>query len=277
MDNLQRQYLEAMGIQMWESRDGSAPTSPPEVVAEPAISEPVVRVAPVQAGKTEPLHLDTSSETQPKSAPGQAPELVPEQRLAQEDDVALLDWNALQSRVSTCALCDELVANRSQTVFGVGDPAADWMVIGEAPGTEEDQQGEPFVGPAGQLLNNMLLAMGLKREQTFLANILKCRLPDKRDPKQQEAANCRTFLERQIALVKPKIILLLGKVAAQNILSSDQTIGHMRGEVYYYGDEKIPIIVTYHPAYLLRAPKEKRKAWDDLKLAMSVYSRQAGA
>jgi DNA polymerase len=273
MDNLQRQYLEAMGIQLWEPRNGDTVTPLPEVVAVPATSDSAVKVAPVQAEKSvDPVPAEALFEVTAEAPPKPASKQQPVQ-----DDVALLDWNALQSRVSACTLCDELVANRSQTVFGVGDPEADWMVIGEAPGTEEDQQGEPFVGRAGQLLNNMLLAIGLKREQVFIANILKCRPPDNRDPKQQEAANCRAFLERQIALVKPKIILLLGKVAAQNILASDQTIGRMRGEVYYYGDEKIPVIVTYHPAYLLRSPKEKRKAWDDLKLAISMYSRQIGA
>lgn len=273
-----------MGISLWESRDADAISQLAEAVTD-AVAEPVTEsVTSDSAVRRAPVHVEKITSPPPaalfkeavEAAPEPEPvtEFVDEQRLPQDDDVALLDWNALQSRVSTCTLCDELVANRSQTVFGIGDPAADWMVIGEAPGTEEDQQGEPFIGPAGQLLNNMLLAIGLKREQAFLANILKCQLPDKRDPKQQELANCRAYLDRQIALVKPKIILLLGKVAAQNVLTSEQTIGHMRGEVYSYGEENIPVIVTYHPAYLLRAPKEKRKAWDDLKLAMSIYSRQ---
>ena len=191
---------------------------------------------------------------------------------AEAGDVAAMDWEALQSTVAQCASCPELVANRTQTVFGVGDRGADWLVIGEAPGAEEDRQGQPFVGRAGKLLNNMLRAIGLEREQVYIANILKCRPPNNRDPKPQEAAACEAYLRRQIALLRPKIILVVGRIAAQTLLATDRPIGRLRGEVRRY--DHLPVVVTYHPAYLLRSPLEKRKVWEDLRLARHTY-RQA--
>jgi uracil-DNA glycosylase, family 4 len=189
------------------------------------------------------------------------------------DDIASLDWTALQQRVQHCTLCSELAASRTQTVFGVGDRQAQWLVIGEAPGADEDAQGEPFVGRAGQLLNAMLQAIGLQREQVYIANVLKCRPPNNRDPKPDEAAHCEPYLQRQIALLQPQLILVVGRVAAQNLLKTDTPIGKLRGSVHRYND--IPLVVTYHPAYLLRSPGEKRKAWDDLRLA--VHTLQQGA
>ena len=183
--------------------------------------------------------------------------------------IAALDWTALEAEVKACTACG-LHAGCTQTVFGVGDPQAKWLVIGEAPGADEDRQGEPFVGRAGQLLNSMLLAIGLKREQVYIANVLKCRPPNNRDPKPEEAELCRPFLERQIALIKPGIILAVGRIAAQNLLHTDTTIGRLRGQVHILGGT--PVVVTYHPAYLLRSPGEKRKAWTDLQLAVRVAS-----
>ncbi len=182
----------------------------------------------------------------------------------------LNDWQSLKVRVETCQQCD-LHRSRKQTVFGSGDADADWMIIGEAPGAEEDRQGEPFVGRAGQLLNSMLLAIGLKREQVFIANILKCRPPDNRDPKIEEVVQCEEYLRQQIAHVQPRVILALGRIAAQNLLKTDTAIGKMRGQRYVYPDTDIPLIVTYHPAYLLRSPAQKSKSWEDLQLAMEVY------
>ena len=181
-------------------------------------------------------------------------------------DIATLNWDALQQCVANCQHCTELSATRSQTVFGVGNRQAEWLIIGEAPGIEEDQQGEPFVGPAGQLLNAMLAAIGLQRQQVYIANVLKCRPPNNRDPHVDEAASCLPYLHRQIALIQPKMILLLGRVAAQHMLGSDANLGKLRGQVHRYHD-RIPMVVTYHPAYLLRKPGEKRKSWDDLCLA----------
>ncbi|NIV17749.1 MAG: uracil-DNA glycosylase [Woeseiaceae bacterium] len=177
------------------------------------------------------------------------------------------DWDALREAVAACTRCS-LCESRTQTVFGVGSPDADWMIIGEAPGAEEDRRGEPFVGRAGKLLDEMLRAVGQGRDRAFVANILKCRPPNNRDPKAEESAACRGYLERQIELVNPRIILAVGRVAAQLLLDTDTPVGRLRGSLHHLGD--IPLVVTYHPAYLLRSPSQKRKAWDDLCLAMRV-------
>ena len=184
------------------------------------------------------------------------------------------DWEALQRTVSECRQC-QLYEGRTQTVFGVGDVNADWMLIGEAPGAEEDRRGEPFVGRAGKLLDAMLQAAGFAREQVFIANILKCRPPNNRDPRPEEVLACSNYLEQQINTVKPKLILALGRVAAQNLLKTETPIGKMRGKLYHYGDPAVPVVVTYHPAYLLRSPREKKKSWQDLQMAMSIYKEQS--
>ena len=182
-----------------------------------------------------------------------------------------LDWSALRACVRECQRCG-LHQTRTQTVFGVGDTAAHWMVVGEAPGADEDREGEPFVGAAGQLLNAMLAAIELPRESVFIANVLKCRPPDNRDPKSEEVAECLPYLHRQVALVQPKIILAFGRVAAQNLLGTETPLGKLRGSVHRFGALNTPVIVTYHPAYLLRSPGEKRKAWEDLKFARRIYA-----
>ena len=191
----------------------------------------------------------------------------------QVDDEHGLDWGALAERVASCTRCS-LHSGRQQTVFGVGNQGAELMVIGEAPGAEEDKQGEPFVGRAGQLLNSMLRAVGFAREDVFIANILKCRPPQNRDPKPEEVLACADFLERQIELLSPSAILAVGRIAAQNLLGVDTPIGKMRGKTYRFtggqGDKEIPVIVTYHPAYLLRSPGEKRKVWQDLQAVRRV-------
>ncbi len=177
------------------------------------------------------------------------------------------DWATLESAVSGCRLCG-LCETRTQTVFGTGDRRARLMVIGEAPGAEEDRQGEPFVGRAGQLLNSMLRACGFERGDVFIANVLKCRPPQNRDPSDEEAARCLPYLRRQIALVGPAAILCVGRIAAQRLLGTELALARLRGRVHTL--DGVPVIVTYHPAYLLRAPAEKRKSWDDLKLALGV-------
>jgi uracil-DNA glycosylase family 4 len=182
-------------------------------------------------------------------------------------------WEALQSEVAHCRKCT-LHATRTQAVFGVGDPAAEWLVIGEAPGAEEDRRGEPFVGRAGQLLDSMLRAIGLARgENVYIANILKSRPPANRDPRPDEVAACMPFLSRQIEFIRPKLILAVGRIAAQTLLATDSPLARLRGRVHHFGPLDTPLIVTYHPAYLLRSPGEKRKAWDDLKFARSVFAR----
>jgi len=200
--------------------------------------------------------------------PEQQPEYVTQKTV--EPTLESSNWPDLKNRVANCQRCD-LHQGRKQTVFGSGDSKADWMIIGEAPGAEEDRQGEPFVGRAGQLLNSMLLAIGLNREQVFIANILKCRPPNNRDPKAEEVLQCENYLRQQIAHVQPRIILALGRIAAQNLLKTETAIGKMRGQRYLYPQTNIPLVVTYHPAYLLRSPVEKSKSWQDLQLAMEVY------
>lgn len=188
------------------------------------------------------------------------------------DGVATLDWDALEARVSACERC-RLCEKRTNTVFGVGDRAADWMLIGEAPGENEDKLGEPFVGQAGKLLDSMLRALSLARgENVYIANVVKCRPPGNRNPEPDEVARCEPYLQRQVALLKPKLIVALGRVAAQNLLKTDASISSLRGRVHRY--EEVPVIVTYHPAYLLRSLPDKAKAWVDLCLAHDTY-RQA--
>jgi uracil-DNA glycosylase family 4 len=190
----------------------------------------------------------------------------PDPRAPSADDI---DWPELRERVGACTRC-ALAQSRTQTVFGVGSETADWMIIGEAPGAEEDRQGEPFVGRAGKLLDQMLFAIGQSRESVFIANILKCRPPNNRDPKPAEANACRGYLDRQIELVQPKIILAVGRIAAQNLLATDEPVGRMRGRAYDL--DGIPLVVTYHPAYLLRSPSQKQKSWSDLCLARRLVS-----
>jgi DNA polymerase len=187
-----------------------------------------------------------------------------------------MSWDDLSRVVAACRACP-LHAGRTQTVFGVGDRKAEWLFIGEAPGAEEDRQGEPFVGRAGQLLNSILFAIGLSRERVYIANILKCRPPNNRDPQPEESRCCRPFLDRQIALISPKIIVALGRIAAQQLLQTDTPIGRMRGRLYHHAleDRRVPVIVTYHPAYLLRSPQEKAKVWADLQLARQAAGAAA--
>jgi uracil-DNA glycosylase len=181
-------------------------------------------------------------------------------------------WSQLEEEVAACTRCP-LYQTRSNAVFGVGNRQADWMVIGEAPGAEEDRRGEPFVGAAGQLLNAMLKAIGLERESVYIANILKSRPPGNRDPKPDEVAACMPFLQRQIALLQPRLLLIVGRIAAQNLLATSVPLGRLRGTVHQFGNLKTPLIVTYHPAYLLRSPGEKRKAWEDLKFARDFFQK----
>jgi uracil-DNA glycosylase len=243
-------YLDALGIDRWVSR-----AAPDAVALEPA-------VAPVHAAQ-----------------PAVAAPIVPLARRAPAKPAAIQlpagDWGALRERVSACEAC-ELCKTRTQTVFGVGNTQAEWLVIGEAPGAEEDRQGEPFVGRAGQLLNAMLLAVGRPRDTVFIANILKCRPPGNRDPRPEEVARCLPFLEQQIALLKPRLMLAVGRIAAQNLLGTDAPLARLRGKLHQFGAANTPLVITYHPAYLLRTPGDKRKAWEDLKFARATYARLAG-
>ncbi len=183
-------------------------------------------------------------------------------------------WSELEAQVTACTRC-ALHASRSRTVFGVGRRNAALMVIGEAPGAEEDRRGEPFVGRAGQLLNAMLRSIGFAREDVYIANILKCRPPANRDPKPEEAGACSDYLARQIELVEPRALLAVGRIAAQWLLQTDSPIGRLRGGLHRFGAQGIPLVVTYHPAYLLRSPMAKAKTWQDLCMAKQAASATA--
>ena len=241
MGPLRNAYLDALGIDRWVPRG-----APPEAAS-------FAEAAPPAAKRND--------------APPAAP-FVPFAPTA--------DWGVLRERVAGCTACAELCRTRTQTVFGVGNTRAEWLIIGEAPGAEEDRQGEPFVGRAGQLLNAMLLAIGLPRETVFIANILKCRPPGNRDPAPSEVSRCLPYLSNQIALLQPKIILAVGRIAAQNLLATDAPLARLRGKLHTFGEANTPLIVTYHPAYLLRTPSDKRKAWEDLKFARATHAGVAG-
>lgn len=230
-------YLDALGVDVYVRR-GLAPAPQP-------VAGPVPPAGPLAAPQS------------PASGP---------------QDVAGLDWDPLRATVESCRRCP-LHESRNRAVFGVGNPRARWMFIGEAPGAEEDRQGEPFVGRAGQLLTAMLQAIGFAREDVYIANVLKCRPPGNRDPRPDEVAHCRSYLERQIELVSPALIVAVGRVAAQNLLATETALARLRGTVHALGSRGWPLIVTYHPAYLLRSPAEKRKAWQDLLFARQVYAR----
>lgn len=193
--------------------------------------------------------------------------------ITREDRIATLNWEELSEAVVHCRACS-LYKTRTNPVFGVGNPDADLLVIGEAPGANEDKQGEPFVGRGGQLLTNMLLSIGLKREDIYIANILKSRPPNNRDPAPEEVKACTPFLLRQISLIKPKLILAVGRIAAHFLLVSNASMADLRGNLFYYGVDKIPLLVTYHPAYLLRSPREKRKAWQDMQCVKKQLNQE---
>jgi DNA polymerase len=240
MNRARRQlYLAAVGIEAWRPRTARHPSAPvldgPDGL--PRASVPV-RVAAPAAG----------------AAPGSPP------------------WVRLRAEVAACTRCT-LAASRTQTVFGVGDPSAAWLIVGEAPGAEEDRRGEPFVGRAGQLLNSMLRSIGLARERVYIANVLKCRPPANRDPVAAEVRECLPHLSGQIDLLKPKIMLAVGRIAAQNLLGTDAPLARLRQQVHEFGPARVPLVVTYHPAYLLRTPGDKRKAWQDLQFAREAFGR----
>jgi DNA polymerase len=186
---------------------------------------------------------------------------------------AISDWQSLQQQVSSCQKC-LLCQTRKNTVFGVGNAAARLMLIGEAPGSTEDERGEPFVGQAGQLLDKMMAAIGQSRESVFITNILKCRPPNNRDPLPTEVTECMPYLMQQIAHVKPKLILALGRVAAQNLLKTEASLSRLRGDTFHFGEARTPLVVTYHPAYLLRNPADKRNAWADLQRVQKMLAEQ---
>jgi uracil-DNA glycosylase len=278
----QRAMLRAMGLAVW-APPAAAPAldDAPVIEAEPPAQDPADVAAPA-------AHAPAAS-TRP-AVPAAAPRPPPEPPRASTGPAALppaamgavatLDWAGLRAAVAGCTAC-KLCESRTQTVFGVGHPNAHWMIVGEAPGEQEDLKGEPFVGAAGQLLDAMLAALNLTRaestpqRQVFIANTLKCRPPRNRNPDTDELARCEPFLRRQIELVQPRIILAMGRFALQLLLRSDEPVGRLRGRIHRY--EGVPVVATYHPAYLLRQPADKAKAWEDLCLAASVVDTPAAA
>lgn len=255
LDSRRRAYLDAMGIDVWlpsrENTPGLETLLKPVDVVEQA----------GQALVEQHSSLDVDSVVNPAvDEIAASPQLSP--------DISTLDWSALEVTVASCTLCS-LHESRQHTVFGAGNKQADILIVGEAPGIEEDKQGEPFVGQAGQLLSAMLKAIGLDRKDVYLANILKCHPEKNRDPSTEEAERCHPYLKRQVELIQPKIILAVGRIAAQHLLNTNTSLARLREKQHYLDELNIPVIVTYHPAYLLRAPQEKRKAWEDLQFFIS--------
>ena len=329
LDARQRAMLAEMGIKLWTRPGVAAPAAAPNAIESEAagvgaagagapkdLATHTARIgesagtaavprpaadsavsAPIEARATSPAPTSASSTRPPASSTRGAPASAPPPATAialtpRPEGVDQMDWATLQATVAGCRAC-ALCATRTQTVFGVGAATAGWMVVGEAPGEQEDRRGEPFVGQAGKLLDQMLAALGLTREGPFatdseaasagaagasgpkhlkndvyIANVLKCRPPANRNPLPDEIAQCEPYLRRQVALVQPRIILAMGRFAVQSLLQTTEPIGRLRGRVHHY--QGVPVIVTYHPAYLLRALPEKAKAWADLCLAVEV-------
>jgi len=256
LDTRQRAMLEEMGIRLFLPE--APAVSEPEFAEEPVLAPTVLAEAPVQARPAPVLHEPVRA-----APPARAP--VARERVS---GIETMDWDSLRETVAACQAC-KLCEGRRNTVFGVGDLQADWLVVGEAPGENEDLQGEPFVGQAGKLLDNMLGALGVsRRDNVYIANVLKCRPPGNRNPEPDEIAQCEPFLRRQVDLLKPRIILAMGRFAVQALLQTSEPIGRLRGRVHRY--HEVPLVVTYHPAYLLRNLPDKAKAWSDLVLAQSV-------
>ena len=250
----QQAMLHAMGLRVWA----------------PVLADSPAQPAAPQAGQP-PLPPARSAPLPPIQA--QVPMAIAAVADSSNTLVASLDWPALRQAVVDCRACT-LCQSRRQTVFGIGHPQADWMIVGEAPGEQEDAQGEPFVGASGRLLDKMLAALGLTRSQAdpqhqvYIANALKCRPPGNRNPTPEELTRCQPFLQRQVELVRPRVILAMGRFAVQSLLASSLPIGQLRGKVHAW--RGVPLVVTYHPAYLLRTPADKGRAWADLCLAASV-------
>ena len=288
----QQAMLREMGL-----RQGLPMTTPGAAVQAAAVHAAAVHAAAVQAAAVNVTVAASSPDAAPTATltsarptlpppgpagrPGQSLQAAPVPR-APASGVAGMDWPALRHAVTACRACT-LCDGRRQTVFGTGHPRAHWLIVGEAPGEQEDAVGEPFVGESGQLLDRMLRALGLTREsgeapdparQVFIANTLKCRPPGNRNPTAQELAACQPYLERQVTLVQPRVMLAMGRFAVQALLGSSEPLGRLRGRVHDW--RGVPLVVTYHPAYLLRQPAEKARAWEDLCLAASCLVADGG-
>ena len=284
LDDRQRAMLAEMGVHVWQQPEADTPEALNSIAekhdstlgfAQKDLKKPVETAG----GGAAPAPRPAAAAREPVSSPAAAPARPPTAPVALQPRPAgidSMDWPALQQAVASCSACG-LCQGRTQAVLGVGDTRADWMVIGEAPGEEEDRRGEPFVGASGQLLDNMLKAVGRSRRPgepgwggapmrgVYIANVIKCRPPGNRNPSPEEVGQCSAYLARQVALVQPRLILALGRFAVQALLQTDEPLGRLRGRVHDY--RGIAVVVSYHPAYLLRSLPEKAKAWADLVLA----------
>ena len=282
----QLSYLKAMGIPVWVSRD-AVDVSIFEAANKATLSqasELKLPFAPANNSITSPASNNPQSSSSfsskdfcdvlEKSIPStpSVKEIITPTPKKQYSDSSQLDWQQLQSVVIACQQCD-LHGVRTQTVFGEGDVNATWMIIGDAPKEEDDIQGRAFTDRSGMLLSNMLTAIGLERSAVYLTNTLKCRPSNNRDPKKEESAACYNYLKRQIDLVKPSLILIVGRIAAQHLLETTEPLARLRGRKHHVSGLDIPVVVTYHPAYLLRQPRDKYKSWEDLKLARSLLDK----
>ena len=280
----QRAMLREMGIPpFWpveaEPVEVASAPDPQPVAAHTALPEHIQAAVSVSEQRVAAPVAPTSTRAAPPRAPVPAAAVSADDqaRVPRPAGVESMDWPALRETVGSCQAC-ALCDSRQQTVFGVGNIEADWMIVGEAPGEEEDRRGEPFVGKAGQLLDRMLDALDLTRaeapaaKQVFIANALKCRPPGNRNPSTDEMQACRPYLLGQVALIKPRLVLALGRFAAQALLGRDEAIGRLRGGAHALADGT-PVVVSYHPSYLLRQPLEKARAWEDLCLAVAVYEK----
>ncbi|MCW8901808.1 MAG: uracil-DNA glycosylase [Gammaproteobacteria bacterium] len=259
MSNQQNAYLKAMGIDVWVERSPTLPAENSSLTEQVSESEPVLK-----------SELEPGSEVVLNS---EASQLIPESVTATSAtlNVKSLDWHELRSTIAECQLC-ELAKNRTKTIFGTGKKNAALMIIGGAPNAEDELHGEPFTGEAGKLLTAMINAMGYQRKDVYISNLVKCRTSESQDPSIDEVAACASYLRRQVQLLQPGLILALGSVTAQRLLKSKSTMSRLRGQLHYIDEITVPIVVSFEPAYLLRSPNEKRKAWEDLQLAMKELS-----
>lgn len=279
LDARQRAMLAEFGVKLFDSpaaerAGGPAPAvaavvSPVEGAPAGGTTPAVVRAGASQAEAVRAARVPAEAAPAPRPAAVAPVAFVPAPAGERPAGVESMDWDTLEAAVAGCRAC-RLCESRRNTVFGVGHRQADWLVVGEAPGEQEDLQGEPFVGNAGKLLDNMLRAIGLDRhESVYIANVLKCRPPGNRNPDPAEVAQCEPFLRRQVELLQPKMILAMGRFAVQSLLGTTEPIGKLRGRIHQY--QGVPVVVSYHPAYLLRNLPDKAKAWADLCLAMERF------
>ena len=258
MSEQQHAYLKAMGIDVWVER------TPVHLPAEDVTAEKVHKAQPESSVENESAPTATESVTQPVTT------------AESYNEIESLSWNELHSVVANCHNCD-LADNRTKIIFGEGSQHASLMILGGAPNEEDEQQGHPFSGEAGSLLSAMIKAMGYQRSEVYITNLVKCTTLNNQDPSPAEVVACEGYLTRQIKLVQPDVILVLGSVTAQRFLKSKSTMSRLRGQLHFIDSIAIPVIVTYEPGYLLRSPNEKRKAWEDLQLAMKELSTKSNS